>query len=170
MIRRLHEADIEILLAIRREALTTDPAAFSASPATDVGLDPEFVLRSMAQPEIQAVFGAFHDGTLVGMTGVHRRKSEKERHKAVLWGMFVRPSHRGAGHGRALLSEAVRFARSLPGVTHLHLEVSETAGAAHHLYEAAGFATWGIEPASLIVDGASYAARHMVLELDDRRV
>ena len=54
--------------------------------------------------------------------------------------------------GQALLEEAVRFARSFPGVSHLHLEVSETATSALRLYEAAGFTTWGLEPASLCVD------------------
>jgi ribosomal protein S18 acetylase RimI-like enzyme len=167
MIRRLHEADIESLLAIRREALNNDPETFSASPATDVGLDPDFVRRSLASPDTQATFGAFQDGTLVGMVGVYREEGEKEHHKAVLWGMFVSPSRRGAGLGRALIAEAVGFARSLPGVTHVHLEVSEIADAARRLYEAAGFQTWGIEPESLVVDGSPVAARHMVLELAD---
>jgi hypothetical protein len=49
MIRRLQETDIEDLLVIRREALETDPAAFSASPATDVGLDPERVRAFLTQ-------------------------------------------------------------------------------------------------------------------------
>jgi ribosomal protein S18 acetylase RimI-like enzyme len=149
VIRLVQEADMEALLAIRREALTNDPAAFSASVASD----------------LHAVFGAFRGNDLVGMTGVYRHRTEKERHKAVVWGMYVRRTHRGAGLGRALLAEAVRFARSLAGVTHLHLSVSESARSAQNVYEAAGFAAWGIEPASLYVNGEFITVRHMVLDL-----
>jgi GNAT superfamily N-acetyltransferase len=165
VIRLVQEADMEALLAIRREALTNDPAAFSASVASDRALDPESVRALLAHPDLHAVFGAFRGNDLVGMTGVYRHRTEKERHKAVVWGMYVRRTHRGAGLGRALLAEAVRFARSLAGVTHLHLSVSESARSAQNVYEAAGFAAWGIEPASLYVNGEFITVRHMVLDL-----
>jgi GNAT superfamily N-acetyltransferase len=165
MIRRLDETDLEQLLAIRREALDTDPSAFSASPESDLGLDPEFVRTSLARRSSEAVFGAFCDGDLVGMTGVYRERNQKEHHKAVVWGMFVRPSERGKGLGRALLDDAIQFAESLPGVTYVHIAVSENANSALRLYEAAGFTTWGVEPASLVVDQVQIAVNHMVLEL-----
>jgi ribosomal protein S18 acetylase RimI-like enzyme len=168
MIRRLQESDLQDVLALRREALENDPAAFSASPESDVGLDPDFMRVSLTDSSSQTVLGAFRDAALVGMTGVHRRKNEKERHKAVLWGMYVRPSSRRIGLGRALLSEAIRFATTLSGVTHLHLSVSESASAAESLYAAEGFITWGVEPASLVVGGRAVAVRHMTLDLTRR--
>jgi len=168
MIRRLQESDLEDLLALRREALAHDPTAFSASPESDVGLDPGFMQASLADSSSQTVLGAFRDATLVGMTGVHRLENEKERHKAVLWGMYVRPSSRRTGLGRALLSEAIRFASALSGVTHLHLSVSENASVAERMYAAEGFTTWGVEPASLVVDGRAVAVKHMILDLTRR--
>jgi hypothetical protein len=126
VIRLVQEADMEALLAIRREALTNDPAAFSASVASDRALDPESVRALLAHPDLHAVFGAFRGNDL---------------------------------------AEAVRFARSLAGVTHLHLSVSESARSAQNVYEAAGFAAWGIEPASLYVNGEFITVRHMVLDL-----
>ena len=166
VVRRLDPADLEDLVAIRREALITDPCAFSASPNSDLGLDREFIRSSMSETSTQAYFGAY-DGQLVGMTGVFRYPKEKEAHKAGVWGMYVRPSHRGQGHGAALLAAAVDFARSLPGVTQLCLCVSETAGVAMGLYDRFGFVTWGREPAALKVDGVAVDVRHMVLELDE---
>jgi len=161
-VRRLTAADIKSLLVIRREALVSEPAAFSSSPASDRALDPEFLRISLVS---QAVFGAFRGDALVGMAGVYRHQTEKERHKAVLWGMYVRSSHRGVGLGRALLAEAVRLASSMAGVTHLCLSVSDTATSAYRIYEAAGFRTWGVESASLLVGGGYVAVRHMVLDL-----
>lgn len=149
MIRRLEEPDIESLVTLRREALVSDPFAFSSSPDTDVGLDPEFLRKAMRNTSAQGMFGAFEDGALVGMAGVYRQDKAKEAHKAGVWGMYVRPAHRGRGLGRELLSAAIEFARSLPGVTHLHLSVSETAPAALRLYQSMGFVTWGTEPGAL---------------------
>ncbi len=168
MIRRLDETDLEVLIAIRREALVTDPRSFTASPGSDPGLDHEFVRASMAEKSTQAYLGAF-DPDLIGMAGVYRYSKEKERHRAGVWGMYVRPSHRGRGHGSALLAAAIDFGRSLSGVTHLCLCVSETADAAMHLYERFGFITWGREPAALKVDGVLVDVRHMVLALNEER-
>ena len=165
MIRRLEEPDIESLLPLRREALLSDPFAFSSSPETDVGLAPQFLRKAMRNTAAQAMLGAFEDDSLVGMVGVYRQDKQKEAHKAGVWGMYVRPAHRGQGLGRALLSAAIEFASSLDGVTHLHLSVSETAPAALRLYESMGFVTWGTEPAALQVDGRSVAIRHMILVL-----
>ena len=166
MIRRLDETDLDVLIAIRREALVTDPRSFTASPGSDLGLDHEFVRASMAETSTQAYLGAF-DPDVIGMAGVYRYPKEKERHRAGVWGMYVRPSHRGRGHGSALLAAAIDFARSLSGVTHLCLCVSETADAAMHLYERFGFVTWGREPAGLEVEGEVLTVRHMALELDE---
>jgi GNAT superfamily N-acetyltransferase len=166
IVRRLEEFDIESLLTLRREALVVEPSAFSASSGADVGADPGFVREAMRHPAVQGFFGAF-DGDLVGMVGVHRHEREKEAHKAGVWGMYVRPAHRGKGLGMALLSAAVEYARSLPGLTHLHLSVSETAVPALRLYERMGFVTWGTEPAALQVGGVFIATHHMVLRLAD---
>ena len=166
MIRRLDEFDLDVLIDIRREALVVDPRSFTASPGSDLGLDHDFVRTSMAETSTQSYLGAF-DPELIGMAGVYRYSKEKERHRAGVWGMYVRPSHRGRGHGSALLAAAIDFARSLSGVTHLCLCVSETADAAMHLYERFGFVTWGREPAALRVDGEMVDVRHMVLTLNE---
>lgn len=164
MIRRLHEPDIDPLLALRREALAGEPSAFFSSPTTDDGPYADLLRTTMRRPSTQAFFGAF-DPDLAGMVGVVRAPREKEAHKAGLRGMYVRPAHRGRGLGTALLVAAVDFARSLPGVSHLHLSVSETAVPAVRLYERMGFVAWGTEPAALQVDGVFIAVHHMVLQL-----
>ena len=165
MIRRLGENDIDTLMELRHEALVSEPSAFGSSPDDDVGLDPDFLRRIMRDPSTQGVFGATDDG-LVGMEGVYREPKGKRAHKAEVWGMYVRRAHRRRGYGKALTAAGLEFARFLPGVTHLHLSVSETAGPARRLYESLGFETWGIEPASLVVDGKPIATRHMLLRLE----
>jgi ribosomal protein S18 acetylase RimI-like enzyme len=112
------------------------------------------------------VFGAFAP-ELRGAVGIRRLERPKLHHKAELWGMYVRASHRRAGLGRRLVEAAIQFAREQDGVRQVHLAVTERAVAAAALYESLGFVTWGIEPAGLRVDGVDLAERHMVLRLDE---
>ena len=164
MIRRLTEDDLEPVIVLRREALIDAPHAFFTSPSEDVGSDPASLRRVLSGSSEQAIFGAW-DGWLVGILGVYRQRRLKERHKAQLGRMYVHPAFRHRGHGAALLREAIAFARTMPGVTHLHLSVSETAQAAKRLYQRAGFVTWGAEPAGLVVAGVPVTSFHMVLLL-----
>jgi ribosomal protein S18 acetylase RimI-like enzyme len=159
------EGDAAVYLELRREALLREPYAFGSSPGYDRFRSIEDVQQILADRE-QAIFGAF-DSAIVGAVGVRRLTRPKHHHKAELWGMYVRESHRRAGLGRRLLEAAIQFAREQEGVRQLHLTVTERAVAAAALYETLGFVVWGIEPAGLRIDGADLAERHMVLRFDD---
>ena len=95
MIRRIRESDVESFIAIRREALEAAPDAFGSSPEEDRGLRREFVLEAIGNPQYQVMLGAFYDG-LIGIAGIARLTTLKSRHKALLWGMYVRPANRGS--------------------------------------------------------------------------
>jgi ribosomal protein S18 acetylase RimI-like enzyme len=60
-------------------------------------------------------------------------------HRAVVWGVFVEPDHRGEGWGEALLFAAIDLAHSWPGLSFLDLSVSENAPEARALYLRVGF-------------------------------
>jgi RimJ/RimL family protein N-acetyltransferase len=162
-IRRLVAADAPAYVSLRREALEREPFAFGSSPDEDFVSSPEAVARLIDDPE-QAMFGAF-DPELIGAVGVRRLKRRKTRHKAELWGMYVRQEHRGKGLGRELVAAAIAFAREQDGVRLVHLCVTDRAASAAKLYRRAGFITWGIEPAGLHVDGVDLVEHHMVLKL-----
>ena len=137
-VRRLGVEDAVPFTSVRREALEADPLAFSASIDDDVGLDPEFVQRSLANESEQAVFGYFEDGRLCGIVGLVRASKLKQRHAATVWGMYVSAGTRRRGAGRALLDAAVAQARAW-GVDQVQLSVTDAAPQAKRMYEAAGF-------------------------------
>jgi ribosomal protein S18 acetylase RimI-like enzyme len=144
-IRVLNQNDAGELFRLRRSALLDSPLAFLASPEDDAASS-EATVRELLKPQRESVvFGAYAPG-LIGMLGLHRASQKKAAHKVNLWGMFVLPACRGQGVAAQLLEAAIRYARALNGVTSVHLSVSESAVAARHLYEKAGFETWGIEP------------------------
>jgi len=164
-VRRLTRADLPLAVPLRREALTKHPLAFGASLqddplATAVGdsLGPE-------NPDESVILGAFADGALVGMVGVFRETDVKRRHRAFLWGMYVSEGQRVRGAGRALLDAAIAHAKAWPGITQLRLSVTDAAGPARRLYDAAGFVEWGRDREALAWEGRTVDEVQMVLRL-----
>ena len=162
MIRALTEPDLDAYLALRRSSLLESPLSFGASPSDDVS--PEALRESMRRAPEWMLFGAFDD-VLIGAAGLIRDRHRKAAHKMHLWGMYVLPSHRGRGIGAALLDACIAHARSVDGVTALHLGVTSASEAARRLYERAGFRTWGTELDALRVEGHAVDEHHMALEL-----
>jgi ribosomal protein S18 acetylase RimI-like enzyme len=160
-IRALSPEDAGAYQLLRREALEDAPFAFGSSPEDDRARSIDFVRAMLADPD-QRICGAFVPH-LAGIVGIYRDRHAKSAHKAHLWGLYVQPAQRGAGLGRALVESALEFARSLDGVTQVHLSVSDEAPSAAALYRLLGFVTWGIEPAALRVGGHDIAEHHMVL-------
>ena len=163
-VRRLEPDDAAPFMSLRRAALEDAPFAFASSPGHDLADSVAFVREMLASAD-QAVFGAFA-GDLVGMAGIYRERHVKAAHKCSLWGLYVLPDARSAGVGRALVLEALAFARSLPGVTHVGVSVTERAPEAVSLYHSVGFITWGVEPAALRVGEVIVSESHMVLAFD----
>jgi ribosomal protein S18 acetylase RimI-like enzyme len=104
---------------------------------------------------LSAAFGAFMspaDGAgeaLVGTVAIEFSAKPKTRHKALLIGMYVSPSARGSGAGRALLAAVLKHAEGRPGLLRANLTVTEGNAPAVHLYQSAGFEAYGVEPMAI---------------------
>ncbi len=165
-LRPLTPEDAATWLALRLRALHDHPRAFLASVAEDERLGVAGVAERLAQPPDRAmVIGAFVGDLLSGMVGVYRDQRDKTRHRATLWGMYVAPSARRCGLGRALVAAAIDAARAMPGVERLSLSVDTVNLPAKALYESMGFVAWGCDSDAFRVDGAAIDEDHMVLRL-----
>ena len=99
-------------------------------------------LRALKRHPDAAVFVADDDGAIVGRLSIARDPHQASRHVADL-GLMVAQGHRRRGIGRALLEQAVVWAREA-GVIKLELHVFPWNEAAIQLYDRFGFEREGL--------------------------
>ena len=168
-VRPLNESDARAFQDLRLKGLHEHPDAFASTYEREVAYSMEFVaerLRRTAESTNNFTLGAFREEDLLGLVGFYRKTGEKEQHRGHIWGMYVRSDEQGKGIGKALLADAVERAKALPGVEQIELCVVTRNKQARNLYASLGFASCGIDPRALYVDGEYLDEERMVLILD----
>ncbi len=139
-IRRLVAADGAPFRALRLEALQTYPDAFGSTYEDEVARPLSSFIQQL---EKNVILGGFDHGELAGMIGFYQQSGPKDRHKGVIWGMYVKPRLHGGGLASALLDSAIELGKMQ--VEQIQLTVVTTNQRAVRLYEASGFRGYGIE-------------------------
>jgi ribosomal protein S18 acetylase RimI-like enzyme len=151
-IRRLTPADAALYRDIRLEGLRGNPEAFGSTfEAENARPLTWFSERLLGGAK---TFGAFQGLELVGVAGLFIREGQKEAHKGLLVGMYVRPSSRNVGVGRRLVETIIDLARQ--EVELIQLAVVSDNQQARRLYSSLGFLEYGIEKNALKQDGRYY--------------
>lgn len=168
-IRPLTAEDAATFRELRLEALKESPTAFGSSYEEFLARPPQEVderLRTESTAGDNFILCAWdEEGRPLGTVGFVRERGSKNRHKGMIWGVYVTPSGRGRGIGRRLMEEAVRVAGQQEGLRQIHLAVTTTNGPARALYRSLGFQVYGTEPRALLVDGEFHDEDLMVLLL-----
>lgn len=167
-VRPLNPGDAQAYRHLRLQALRECPTAFSASYEDEVGRSIEEIAARSAPAGDGSVrrLGIFEGEELAGSVALIRSLRAKLCHCAELAGMYVAPSMRRRGCGRALLLAAIAQARALDGLRQLKLGVNAANAAAKALYRSAGFERYGTEPDALNIDGVFYDEELYLLRLD----
>jgi RimJ/RimL family protein N-acetyltransferase len=168
-LRQLTKDDVASFRRVRLLGLQESPTAFGASHAQEEKIPLEDLAKRLEGTPDRWVIGAFDEAELIGVIGFIREGGDKSRHKGFIWGMYVLPTFRGKGVGRALFSEALSRIDLIPGLKKVGLTVVTTNLSALRLYEKCGFRKFGEEPAALCVDGTFHAEFHMARMIDPSR-
>jgi ribosomal protein S18 acetylase RimI-like enzyme len=150
-LRRLTGPDAAALRALRLEAFAAHPRDFRSSPEEEAAIP---LAELAAALDGDTVMGAFDGETLVGVAGLRFDLRAKRGHRGEIWGVYVRPGHRGRGHAPALLRALIEAAAE-QGAERVTLIVSEGNAAAMRLYTRLGFAAYAFDPRALrLADGS----------------
>lgn len=168
-IRQLGVADAVPYHTLRLRMLRLHPDAFTSSYEEDVDKPLSWVEQRLAPARGGPgfVLRAYAEEEMVGAAGIDVEARRKQRHKALLFGMYVAPGFERRGVGRALLAECLERARRIDGLEQLYLTVTTTNDRAKRLYERAGFRAFGVEPNALKVGDRYFAKTHMAFRLHD---
>ena len=159
-LRQLTPGDAALYRSIRLAGLKESPVAFGSTFEAEFTKPLAWFFDRLSSPD---VFGAFLDAEILGTAGFAVREGEKEGHKGLLWGMYVRPEARGAGVARRLVEAVIAHARRR--VELIQLSVVMGNEHARLLYARLGFVEYGIEKNSLKHHGRYYDEILMAKEL-----
>lgn len=165
-IRLLTPADAALYRSIRLAGLKQNPEAFGSTFEREFTKPLAWFFDRLKSSQ---VFGAFRGSEILGVAGFAIRDNEKEEHKGLLWGMYIRPEARGTGVAQRLVEAVIDFARSR--VELIQLSVVMGNEPARRLYARLGFVEYGIERNSLKHAGRYYDEILMAKDLtaDSRR-
>jgi ribosomal protein S18 acetylase RimI-like enzyme len=167
-VRILSEHDAAAYQAIRLQSLQEHPEAFASSFEDEVRRTMEEVAQLLTSPSV-TVYGAFDSQRLIGIVALIRNTRPKMAHRASIGGMYVSPSARGRGAGKALLDAAIAQALASTELEDLALEVTCGNESARALYIKAGFQSFGVNPRLLKLGDQYFDIESMLLSLREAK-
>lgn len=109
--------------------------------------------ESQISGPLQITVGAFAGAELIGIASLRQEGKSKSRHRANIWGVYTKEGHRGLGIAWRLMDMLIDEAKSNSEITMLDLKVHSLNAPAKALYESFGFACYGTQQNTLLVDG-----------------
>jgi len=164
-IRRAEPGDAQALVELASEIGREDGSWLLTTDEWRSAPDERRYLRAVRRHPDAAVVVAEDDGRVVARLSLSRDVHPASRHVGDL-GIMVASSHRRRGVGKALLDEAVVWARGA-GIRKLELHVFPWNTPALGLYESYGFESEGLRKGQYLRDGVPVDAILMALWLDD---
>jgi len=154
----IRETDLAAFRELRLEALREHPEAFGTDYAEELR-QPESVWIDRIKNGIDNPQGctvlAESGGELAGMAGTFRDNRAKVRHSAVIWGVYVRPKHRGKKVSERMIAELLNWCRS-NDLRIVRLTAVTCNGAAIRCYLRCGFVICGISPEEIRIGDKFY--------------
>ncbi|MGI8792587.1 MAG: GNAT family N-acetyltransferase [Acidimicrobiales bacterium] len=142
IVRRITPTDARELKAIRLAALADSPSAFGSTLEREEAFpDAEWTTRARvaADSELQSTFFALDGDAFVGLAGGY---CDAGAEPIELVSMWIAPTHRRAGLGRALVQAVLDWATEV-GAQSVSLWVTRGNDRAEALYASMGFTVTG---------------------------
>ena len=166
-LRILTPGDASAYRDLRLRALHEWPPAFGTPAEEEAQLSINDFSQRLIESRARRFVGAFEDEILVGSVRLSRYDTSNESHRAYIAGLYVVPERRKLGYGRALLEQAVSYAKLDDELRRLNLTVVSEQKSAIALYASLGFVSYGIEKEAFRARGLFFDEILMTLDLKD---
>jgi RimJ/RimL family protein N-acetyltransferase len=160
------ELDASQVYELRLEALRMHPEAFTA----DVNMTMERglqvwvkLIKDYGKDHTGVIMTATCEDTLIGMAGLVRGHWPKTRHRADMWGVFVRAGWRGIHVCEGIVKNCLDWANAHQ-ITAVMLGVNTSNASAINCYTRCGFTIYGTEPRA-INDQGVYHEEYLMIRL-----
>nr|WP_292527935.1 GNAT family N-acetyltransferase [Methylocystis sp.] len=121
-----------------------EPRAFRFAPADEAHIATDAVAARLTRDFVIGAFNA-DDSQMIGVGGLAWGGGVKTRHKALLYGMYVRATHRRSGAADEIMKRLINEAKQ--NVEILTLTVVSTNLRALRFYERWGFRVYALKSA-----------------------
>lgn len=134
---------------LRLSSYRESPYAFSESYEDEcLKSEDEFYeeIKTVGEPPEHFILGAFSpQDELVGFVKFRKDQRSKAKHKSMIHAMYVAPTHRGKGLGKALIINLLEYVKIFPELEQIHLWVlhSVRSTSAADFYVTLGFERQG---------------------------
>ncbi len=151
-IKRLEERDYQRYVELRVEGFSKQNREFRFSPEDELALSQEQTIKRI---KTEFIIGAFDKDSLVGIGGVTPYSGSKLNHRALLWGMYVKPAYRGLGLSNKIVESLVEEAGKI-GVEKILLTVVSENHTAINLYKKWGFTPYATDRFAVKISDNDY--------------
>lgn len=155
--RRLRADDARAFHDLRIEGFALEPRAFRCTPQDEADAP---LADVDARLQRDYVVGAFDGERLVGVGGLAQFEGARLRHKALLFGMYLRARYRGGEASNELMRRLIDKATS--SVEIVTLTVVSSNARALRFYERWGFRSYGVELRSAKLHDRDYLDETMM--------
>lgn len=166
-VRYAELSDAKRLRALRLEALSTHPEAFSQDYEEAAARSEEKWterLITMPREHDEVISVAASGDELVGMAGLYRGKSQKTKHSGNVWGLYVKPEYRNLHIAEQLIRLCLAWAKE-QGLLVAEIGAIADNAAAIRCYLRCGFRVFGVEPQALLWNGIMHDELLMTVTL-----
>jgi RimJ/RimL family protein N-acetyltransferase len=166
IIRVLSPADVLAYRALRLEALTLEPTAYTSSAEDFEKESLESIKARLENKEFgNFIMGAFEGERLIGIASFVPETRLKVQHKGNVFGVYVTASQRGKGVGKTVMLMLLERVKTYPKIKQINIAVVTSQVAARNLYLSLGFEVWGLERNALKLGETFYDEEWLVLRI-----
>ncbi len=160
MIRQITLKDFTEWKKIRLEAVKLHPESFGENAAEVARQNKEYLEKSLQNGTI---FCYEENNKMIGIVGTFSMPYENMRHRANLFGLYIKENFRNRGIASLLVNHLINFLSQ--NHKQVHLCVTTTNVPALTFYQKHGFVIYGTEPDALLINNQYHDEYMMIRKL-----